>query len=132
MTGSSSPLPISPRTVGARFSVERILLLAIVLYRCLPGPLPVDLATLGGGGQLFMPVALSGMVLAAFSAWLMRFEPWRQPSIALTTILCVVLFVLQFQANRACLDGIRNKASATGEVRLSRNATDTNFREEEP
>jgi hypothetical protein len=31
----------------------------------------------------------------------MRDEAWGKPTVALTTMLCLVLFILQFQANRA-------------------------------
>jgi len=81
----------------------RIVLCAIVVLPIIPTGLPIDLVTLAGGGQLFFSAALFGIALAAFSAWLMRFDAWGQPTVALTTLLCGVLFVLQFQANRACI-----------------------------
>jgi hypothetical protein len=79
----------------------RFAVIAILFFRFYPGALPIDYVTMDGGGQLFYPLALTGLALAALSGWLMRFEAWGKPTVALTTILCVVLFVLQFQANRA-------------------------------
>ncbi len=78
----------------------RLSLLAILFFRLYPGALPIDLVTLDGAGQLLLPIALAGIGLAALSAWLMHFETWAQPTVSLTTILCFMLFILQFQANR--------------------------------
>ncbi len=79
----------------------RFAVLAVLFIRVYPGALPIDYVTLENAGQLFLPLALCGVALAALSAWLMRFEAWGRPTVALTTILCLILFVLQFQANRA-------------------------------
>lgn len=79
----------------------RFAVLAVLFYRFFPGALPIDYVTQENAGQLFFPLAMCGVALAALSAWLMRFEAWGRPTVAITTILCLILFVLQFQANRA-------------------------------
>lgn len=108
----------------------RCMVLALLCFRFFPGAFEVDMTTLDGGGQLFYPLALMGIALAALSAWCMRFEAWGQPVVALTTILCVVLFVLQFQANRAYLhrvknDGINFERLQLGPFRESRRPLDS-------
>ncbi len=79
----------------------RFAVLAVLFFRVYPGALPINYVTLENAGQLFFPLAMCGVALAALSAWLMRFEAWGRPTVAITTILCLILFVLQFQANRA-------------------------------
>lgn len=79
----------------------RISLLALLCYRLAPGLEAIDLASLAGGGQLLLPIALGAVALAGFCRWLMTDEIWGKPTVALTTMLCLVLFILQFQANRA-------------------------------
>lgn len=83
----------------------RISVAALFLFRFFPGAEPVDLSSLDGGGQLLLPLALGCLALAGFSRWVMQQEDWGRPTVALTTMLCVVLFTLQFQANRAWVDG---------------------------
>lgn len=98
----------------------RFAVVALILFRTMPTGLPIDLVTLSGGGQLFYPAALAALTLAAFSKWMMGFEPWRQPAVALTTIVCVVLFVLQFQANRAYIRTLDEATAISVDGKLSR------------
>lgn len=86
---------------AVRNGAFRVCLVGILLFRFVPGAGDIDLSTLDGGGQLIVPLALACLMLAAFTRWLMQHKAWGQPAVALTTMLCVVLFVLQFQANRA-------------------------------
>lgn len=79
----------------------RVCLLALFVFRFFPGAESIDFTHLDGGAQLLFPLAMGCVALAGFSRWLMRFEAWRKPTVALTTMLCVVLFILQFQAIRA-------------------------------
>ncbi len=89
--------------VWVRNGAYRVALLALISYRFYPGADAIDLASLSGGGQLLIPLALACIALAGFCRWLLQFEVWGKPAIALTTMLCIVLFTLQFQANRAFL-----------------------------
>lgn len=75
-------------------------LVAALLFRAAPGMDAVDLVTLDGGAQLLPSLASGCIALAAFTRWLMSFEAWGRPAVAITTMICAVLFVLQFQANR--------------------------------
>ncbi|MCF6287523.1 MAG: hypothetical protein L3K26_20415 [Candidatus Hydrogenedentes bacterium] len=45
----------------------RFAVIAIILFRFYPGALPIDYVTMDGGGQLFYPLALTGVALAALS-----------------------------------------------------------------
>lgn len=85
---------------GIKNGAFRVCLLALLMFRYFPGAHPIDFTTLDGGAQLIFPLALGCVALAALSRWLMRYEAWGRPTVTLTTMLCVVLFVLQFQANR--------------------------------
>ena len=55
--------------------------------------------------------------MAGFCRWLLGFEVWGKPAIALTTMLCIVLFTLQFQANRAYVNPANGKTSGPDAVR---------------
>jgi len=79
----------------------RLALIGVLAFRFFPGAEPIDFSTLDGGAQLLFPLALACVGLAGFSRWMMWQEAWGRPAVALTTMLCIVLFVLQFQANRA-------------------------------
>ncbi len=92
---------LSGSLVWVRNGAYRVAILALMSYRFYPSVEPIDLATMAGGGQLLIPLALTCIALAGFCRWLLQFEVWGKPAIALTTMLCIVLFVLQFQANRA-------------------------------
>ena len=87
--------------VVVRNGAFRVCMLALLSFRFYPGSEVIDLVSLSGGGQLLVPIALACIALAGFCRWLMQFEDWGRPTVALTTMLCIVLFVLQFQANRA-------------------------------
>jgi hypothetical protein len=87
--------------VVVRSGAYRVCVLALLSFRFYPGTEPIDLVSLSGGGQLLVPIALGCIALAGFCRWLMKFEEWGRPTVALTTMLCLVLFVLQFKANRA-------------------------------
>lgn len=86
--------------IFVRNGAFRLCLIAIFAFRFFPGVEPIDYTTLAGGAQLAFPLALGCIALAGFSRWLMRFEPWGTPVVALTTMLCVALFVLQITAHR--------------------------------
>lgn len=87
--------------VMVRNGAYRVCMLALISFRFYPGTESIDLVSMSGGSQLLVPIALACIALAGFCRWLMKFEDWGQPTVALTTMLCIVLFVLQFQANRA-------------------------------
>lgn len=87
--------------IWVRNGAYRVALLALLSYRFYPSADTIDLVSLAGGGQLLIPLALACVALAGFCRWLLQFEAWGKPTIALTTMLCIVFFILQFQANRA-------------------------------
>lgn len=87
--------------VVVRNGAYRVCVLALLSFRFYPGTESIDLVSMSGGGQLLVPIALGCIAFAGFCKWLMQFEDWGRPTVALTTMLCIVLFVLQFQANRA-------------------------------
>lgn len=87
--------------VYVRNGAYRVCVLALLAFRFYPGALPIDLSTLNGAGQLLVPIAFGAVALAGFCRWSMQFEAWGRTTVAWTTMLCIVLFVLQFQANRA-------------------------------
>jgi hypothetical protein len=87
--------------VWVRNGAYRVAMLALLSYRFYPSADTIDFTSLAGGGQLLVPLALGCIALAGFCRWLLQFEAWGKPIIALTTMLCIVLFTLQFQANRA-------------------------------
>ena len=87
--------------VVVRNGAYRVCVLALLFFRFYPGTEAIDLSDLDGGGQLLLPIAFGCIALAGFCRWLMQFEAWGHPTVALTTMFCIVLFFLQFQANRA-------------------------------
>ena len=95
----------------------RVALLALLSYRFYPGADIIDLVSLEGGGQLLVPLALACVAMAGFCRWLLHFEVWGKPAIALTTMLCIVLFTLQFQANRAYMNPANGETSGPDAVR---------------
>ena len=87
--------------IVVRNGAYRVCVLALLSLRFYPGTESIDIVSMSGGGQLLVPIALGCIALAGFCRWLMQFEEWGRSTVALTTMLCVALFVLQFQANRA-------------------------------
>jgi hypothetical protein len=97
----------------------RLAVLSVLLFRFYHGALPIDFVSADGGGQLLYSVGLTGVAFAAFSAWLMGFEAWGRPTVALTSIICAVLFILQFQANREYLRRAGETPTAEQTVELT-------------
>ncbi len=62
---------------------------------------PVDLATMEGGGVLLVSIALVNIAFAAVCWRIMQHRKWVKPVVFLTTVLCVVFFILQIKANLA-------------------------------
>lgn len=81
----------------------RVCILAVLVYRFYPGSANIDLSNLHGAGQLLLPIALGCVAFAGFCRWLMQYEAWGKPVVVITTMICMVLFILQFQANRVQL-----------------------------
>lgn len=89
--------------VFVRNGAYRVCVLALLAYRFYPGTAAIDLSSMSGGGQLLVPIALGCIAFAGLCRWLMQFDAWGRPVVVITTMICMVLFVLQFQANRAQL-----------------------------
>jgi hypothetical protein len=81
--------------------------LSALLVRVLHTPQPVDLATLEGGGSLFLSLALANMAFAAFCFHAVQHPKWHRPIVFLTTMLCVVLFLMQAQSNMKWRDAVQ-------------------------
>ena len=88
--------------------------LAALLVRLLHTPQPVDLATLDGGGSLFLSLALVNIAFAAFCFHAVQHPKWHRPIVFITTMLCVVLFLMQAQSNMKWRDAVQgNEAEIT-------------------
>ncbi len=72
-------------------------LLAVLVFRLAPLDRSVDWVHMVGGGNLFLSIALAAVAFSALCYRIMQHHKWRRPVVFLTTLLCVVFFVLQIQ-----------------------------------
>ena len=79
----------------ARHPALLFAILAAVAMRLFQGSEPFDLVHRTGGGRLLVPVALLSLGAVALCQRIMEHPKWRQPTVYLSTLACVVLFVLQ-------------------------------------
>ncbi len=75
--------------------------LAAVAVRLMQTDAPVNLSTMEGGGVLLVPIALVNIAFAAVCWRVMQHPKWVKPVVFLTTVLCLVFFILQIKANLA-------------------------------
>lgn len=73
--------------------------LAMAAVRLYPGTRPVDPVHLIGGGQLLLPAALFSAGLVALFYRIMGNPRWRVPMVGVTTVLVVILFIMQIREN---------------------------------
>ena len=74
-------------------------LLAMAAIRLYPGADPIDPVHMVGGGQLLLANALFNIALVGLFFRIMDSIKWRVTTVWLTTMLCIVFFVMQVRAN---------------------------------
>lgn len=77
-------------------------LLGAVLFRFGQTDAPVDCVSLHGGGAMIVPIALGALAFSACCARVITHPKWVKPTVAWTTILCLVFFGLQARASWLC------------------------------
>ena len=79
----------------ARHPALYFAILAAVAMRLFQGSEPFDLVGMVGGGRLLFPTALLSLGAVALCQRIMEHPKWKQPTLYLSTLACVLLFVLQ-------------------------------------
>ncbi len=75
-----------------------LMLLGAVFLRFTPLEQRVDWVHLLGGGTMILPIALCAVAFSAFCLAVMQHPKWRRPVVFMTTLLCVVFFIMQISA----------------------------------
>lgn len=79
-------------------------LVGMVLLRLTPQPRDVDWTHMVGGGQLLLPNALFNLGVVVLVFRIMEHPRWRLPMISITTMLVVVLFLMQWRSLKTWRD----------------------------
>jgi hypothetical protein len=74
-------------------------LLAMAAIRLYPGTRPIDPVHMVGGGQLLLANVFFNIALVGLCFRIMDNIKWRVTMVWLTTVLCIVFFVMQVRAN---------------------------------
>ena len=85
----------------ARHSALRFGLLAALAVRLFQADHTIDPVHTVGGGQLLLAMAFVSVAFSALCRRMVQHPKWHLPVIFLTTVLCVVFFVLQGRVNWA-------------------------------
>ena len=72
-------------------------LLAVIVFRFAPLDRSIDWVHMIGGGNMLPSIALAAVAFSALCYRIMQHPKWRRPVVFLTTLLCVVFFILQIQ-----------------------------------
>lgn len=76
-------------------------ILAAAVFRLGQGHMNVDWVHMSGGGNLIVPIALANTAFAAFCSRVIQHPKWLRPMVSSTTLLCLLMFILQGRANLA-------------------------------
>jgi hypothetical protein len=72
-------------------------MLSLLLVRFFSDTYPFDPVSLAGGGQFIVPIALACIAFSALCHRILQHPKWFHPTIQLTTLLCIIFFVLQLR-----------------------------------
>lgn len=76
-------------------------LLGAAAMRLFQGKAFVDPVHMLGGGSMLVPIALCGVAAGALSQRIQAHPKWARPIVVITTVLCLVFFLLQGSVNWA-------------------------------